>query len=226
MNIIEYPDREMLAIDLANQLAEDLKTHLLHHDRALLAVPGGTSPGPVFDALCAADLDWGRVCILPTDERCVPPDHDRSNARLIAQRLMQSRAASARLLPLYVPSDASHRPEDALPELESRILPDLPIAVLLLGMGTDMHTASLFPHAPGLREALSKDAPLLNVMRPETQPETRISLSARALNGALHKHLILFGSEKRFALDKALSLPPEGAPIQAVLSEITVHYAH
>ncbi|WP_425046346.1 6-phosphogluconolactonase [Primorskyibacter sp. S87] len=222
MKIIDYPDREMLAIDVANQLAGDLEKALFNHETVSLAVPGGTTPGLIFDSLCAADLDWDRVYVLPTDERCVPQDHERSNARLINERLMVHRAAAATFLPLYLPSDA---PEDCLAEVEAMLSPRLPLSVLLLGMGEDLHTASLFPGAPGLEAALSNDAPILSVQQPETQPEPRITLNARVLDGALDKHLVLYGLAKRDALDRAMSLPPEEAPIAAVLSEITVHWA-
>ncbi len=222
MNISEYADRDMLAIDLANKIAGELEAHLLHHDTASLAVPGGTTPVAIYDSLCAADIDWDRVHVMPTDERCVPEDDPRSNARLIKERLLVSRASQARFLPLYVPGE---RPEDAFAELESVIAPELPISVLVLGMGRDMHTASLFPGAEGLRAALEPTAAILNVITPETQPETRVTLSARVLDGAMSKHLVIYGADKRAALEKAMSLPPELAPIQAVLTETTVHWA-
>lgn len=69
------------------------------------------------------------------------------------------------------------------------------------------------------------DAPILTAQRPETQPETRVSLSARVLDQAMSKHLVFFGADKRDALDRAMGLPPEEAPINAVLSEMTVHWA-
>lgn len=222
MNIVDYADRDMLAIHLANVIAGELETHLLHHDTASLAVAGGTTPAPIFDDLCAADIDWERVHVMPTDERCVPEDDPRSNARMIKQRLLVSRASQARFLPLYVPSDP---PEGAFAEIEAVIAPELPISVLMLGMGADMHTASLFPGAPGLAEALEPTARILNLLRPETQPEARVSLSARVLDGAMCKHLVIYGREKREALEKAMSQPPELAPIQAVLTEMTVHWA-
>ncbi|WP_209503797.1 MULTISPECIES: 6-phosphogluconolactonase [unclassified Ruegeria] len=222
MKIQEYADREMLAIDVANVLAGDLEAALLHHDTVAMAVPGGTTSGPVFDSLCAADLEWDRVRVLPTDERCVPADHDRSNERLIRERLLTSRASVAQYIPLYVPGS---EPEAALPEIESLIAPVLPLSVLVLGMGEDMHTASLFPGMEGLDEALRSDAPTLIVARTETQPEARISLTAPVLDGALSKHLIIYGQAKRAVLEKAMSLPPEEAPIAAVLGGMTVHWA-
>ncbi|UAB90264.1 6-phosphogluconolactonase [Ruegeria sp. SCSIO 43209] len=222
MNIKEYADRDMLAIDVANALAGDLEAALLHHDTVSLAVPGGTTPGPIFDGLCAADLEWDRVHILPTDERCVPGDHERSNERLIRERLLTSRASIAQYMPLYV---AEHEPEAVLPEIESLINPHLPLSVLVLGMGEDMHTASLFPGMQGLSAALNNNAPTLAVARTDVQPEARITLTGPVLDGALSKHLVIFGETKRNVLDRAMSLPPEEAPIAAVLSGMTVHWA-
>ncbi|WP_299892688.1 6-phosphogluconolactonase [uncultured Ruegeria sp.] len=222
MKIKDYADRDMLAINVANQLAGELEAALLHDETVALAVPGGTTPGPVFDVLCAADLEWDRVRVLPTDERCVPADHERSNERLIRDRLLTNRASVAQYVPLYVPGT---NPDAALPEIESLIARILPLSVLVLGMGEDMHTASLFPGMDGLEAALDSHAPTLAVARTEVQPEPRITLSAPVLDGALSKHLIIFGAAKREALERAMSLPPEEAPIAAVTSGLTVHWA-
>ncbi|KUF12389.1 6-phosphogluconolactonase [Pseudoponticoccus marisrubri] len=219
---IEYPDRDLLAIGLADQLASDLRNALRHEDRVALAVPGGTSPGPVFDDLCAVDLDWDRVDVLLTDERWVPEDSPRSNTGLVKQRLLVDRAAKARYLPLYAPKAD---PDDALAELEVPIAPVLPLAVVLLGMGTDLHTASLFPGADQLEAALAPRAPILMAMRRDDVPEPRITLSARVLNGGMRKHLLIFGAEKRKVLEQARGKPAREAPINAVLSDATVHWA-
>ncbi|WP_299350608.1 6-phosphogluconolactonase [uncultured Shimia sp.] len=222
MNLKSYPDSEMLAIDLANTLADELTEALHNEDRVLFAVPGGTSPGPVFDDLCAADIEWDRVDVVLTDERWVPEDHPRSNARLIKERLLVHRASAARFIPLFTPA---HAPEDVLADLESMIVPELPIAVALMGMGADMHTASLFPNAPGLSKALASDAPILVPVYPEDQPEARVTLSARILDRAISKHLLITGDAKREALQEALHMEPEDAPVAAVLNGATVHWA-
>ena len=222
MKLIEYADRDMLAIDLANMLAGELESCLFNHDHATLAVPGGSSPGPVFDALSGVGLDWGRVHVLPTDERWVPESHERSNARLIRQRLLTDKAAGGVLVPLY---RDGLEPEAALEQIGAALAPNLPLSILLLGMGPDMHTASLFPGAPGLAEALAGKGGPVALLRPESQPDLRISRTAPVLDGALSKHLLIFGQDKREALERARSLPPEEAPIQAVLSEMTVHWA-
>ncbi|WP_306114004.1 MULTISPECIES: 6-phosphogluconolactonase [unclassified Roseovarius] len=222
MNIIDYADEEMLAINVANILAGKLTATLDHEERALLVVPGGTTPGPIFDDLCDADLDWSRVDVMLSDERWVPEVHVRSNTRLIRERLLTGRAAKARYLPLYAKAET---PEEVLPELEANITPDLPISVLLLGMGADMHTASMFPGADRLEEALRRDAPILVPMRGGSAPEPRITLSARVLNEAMSKHLVITGQQKRAALERARGLPHAEAPVAAVLSDLTVHWA-
>lgn len=222
MKIVDYPDREMAAIHVADVLAGDLENALFNHDSVSFAVPGGSTPGPIFDALCAADLDWSRVVVFPTDERWVPSDDTRSNARLIGERLLTGRAERAQFISLT--GDAGD-PETAAVQQGAVLAAHLPISVLLLGMGADMHTASLFPGAPGLAEALSDKSPVLAVTRPETQPETRLSLSAPVLDGAMSKHLVIYGANKRAALERALTLPPEEAPVQAVLTQTVVHWA-
>ena len=220
--IIEYPDRELLAIGLANALSEDLESCLLHQEHASFVVPGGTTPGPVFDVLCAADLDWSRVHVMPSDERWVAQDDPRSNARLIRERLLVNRAAAAQFLPLLRPVA---RPEDALGDLIATLAPELPVSVLLLGMGADMHTASLFPGVDGLDAALDPHGDILAVMRPNAVPEARVTFSAHVLDGALCKHLVMFGADKRAALDRATNLPPHQAPVNAVLTGMTIHWA-
>lgn len=221
MELKEYPDAEMMMIDLANTLAGELKNTLLTHDRASFAVPGGTTPGPVFDALCAVDLDWARVDVMLTDERWVPEDSDRSNTRLLRQRLLVGKAAAARYVPLYAPVAT---PEEGIPALSDAIAPTLPISVMLLGMGADMHTASIFPGADKLQEALTTDA-MLVPMRAPGAPEPRVTLSAAVLKGAMRRHIVIIGTEKRAALDKAMTLPPEEAPVAAVLQGAVVHWA-
>lgn len=222
MELIEYPDREALAMDLADVIASDLAGVLRHEERALLVVPGGTTPGPIFDALCAARLDWGRVDIALSDERWVPETHPRSNTALIKQRLMVGRAAAARFLPFYAGGDD---PDAHLADVAGRIAPHLPVSVALLGMGDDMHTASLFPRGDNLRLALDAHAPVLVSMRVDSQPEARVTFSAPVLKGALSLHIVIMGSDKRAALERAQGLRPEEAPVAALLGDAVVHWA-
>ncbi len=222
MQFREYPDREFLNLALADTLAGQLADFLRRDGRASLCVPGGTSPGPIFDILSGVELDWANVAVFLNDERWVPETSERSNTRLLRQRLIRGKANQARLVPLYAPADA---PEAVIGALADGLRPHLPISVLLLGMGADMHTASLFPGADRLHEALAPQAPLLLPMRAEAAGEPRITLSAAALKGAMNIHVLITGAEKRAALERALTLPPDVAPIRAVLDTATVHWA-
>ena len=222
VNLVEYPDAEMMMIDLANKIAGEINTALTANDFATLAVPGGTTPGPLFDDLCDADLDWSRVHVMLTDERWVPEDHERSNTRLLRERLLVERAAEAHYVPLYRPTET---PEESLDDLSETIRGELPISVLLLGMGADMHTASLFPGADRLADALAPDAPPLMPMRAPGAPEPRITLTAPVLKGAMTTHVLITGDQKRAAVEKARKLPPAEAPIALVLGSATVHWA-
>ncbi|WP_299141048.1 6-phosphogluconolactonase [uncultured Tateyamaria sp.] len=221
MKLIEYPDRELLAMGLADVLASELKNCLLVHASASFVVPGGTTPGPIFDSLCAADVDWARVHVLLSDERWVPEDHDRSNAKLLRERLFQSRAEQAQFVPFH---QVGETPASAAPGLSERLAEHMPISVLLLGMGADMHTASLFPGAEGLEAMLAADAPLVVPVTVAGQ-EPRISFSGPALAGAMAKHLVIFGSDKRAALERAQGSSVTDAPIRAVMDGLTVHWA-
>ncbi|MDF1854098.1 6-phosphogluconolactonase [Pseudooceanicola sp.] len=222
MRFEEYPDRDMLALTLADRLTSDLSTALRHKDRVSFAVPGGSTPGPVFDALSAVRLDWDRVDVILTDERWVPETSDRSNTRLLRDRLLQGRAAAARLLPL---TRAQGTPEAALDDLTAGLAPCLPIDVLLLGMGGDMHIASLFSGADQLEAALATDAPPLLVMRAPGVPEARVTLSAPVLRGAVSSHILITGVEKRAVIEAAQGQPPVQAPVALMLDRATVHWA-
>jgi 6-phosphogluconolactonase len=222
MKLEVYPDREFLMLGLANVIAGQLADFLRREGRASLCVPGGTTPGPIFDTLSGVDLDWANVAVFLNDERWVGEDSSRSNTRLLRERLLRSKAAAAQLIPLFAAADA---PEEKLEELAEGLRPHLPISVLLLGMGADMHTASLFPGADRLTEALAPDAPILLPMRSEAAGEPRITLTAPVLKGAMNIHILIVGNEKRAALERAQTLPAEEAPVRAVLDNAIVHWA-
>lgn len=222
MKIQEYPDREMMHLALANVIAGQLADFLRREGRATFCVPGGTTPGPVFDILSGVDIDWSRIAVVLNDERWVPQDSPRSNTRLLRERLLVGHAAAATLVPLHAPTPA---PEDSLAALAEGLAPHLPISVLLLGMGADMHVASLFPGADRLAEALSPQAPPLMALRAEAAGEPRITLTLPTLRAAMHVHLLVTGAEKRAALDRAATLPPEAAPVRAILDLATIHWA-
>ena len=222
MNLVEYPDSEMMMLDLANRLAGEMSSFLDHEDDITMAVPGGTTPGPIFDDLCDADVDWSRVRVLLTDERWVPEDHERSNTRLLRERLLIERASAAEYIPLY-------RNDSLDDEVVSTVAADvaevLPLSILLLGMGADMHTASLFPGASNLEMALASDAPPVMAIHAPGAAEPRMTLTAPVLTGAITTHVVIVGAEKRAAVAKARKLSALDAPISIVLKNATIHWA-
>lgn len=221
MKFIEYANPDALFAQLSVTVIAQLGAALDDRGAAVLAVPGGTTPGPLFDRLAAADLDWSKISACLTDERWVPEDSPRSNTALLRARLLQGKAAAARLLQLR--SDAP-TPEDGLPALEQTLAQNLPLDVCVLGMGADMHTASLFPGGDRLADALNGDG-VLYPMRAAGAPEPRITLSAAVINAARHRHVVILGQDKRGALQAAQGQDPLDAPINAVMQGTYFHWA-
>jgi len=222
IDFLEYNHREDLVSKVAEILAADLISSVKGGGNAIFSVPGGSTPGPIFDKLCEFDLDWKRISIILNDERWVPETSERSNTKLLRERLLIKKASLATYISMY--SDVL-TPEVGIPKLQERIERNLPISVLLFGMGADMHTASLFPGGDNLEKALSSNAPTLLPMRAEGALEARITLTAQVLNRSRIKHLVIFGKEKRTALEKAIDLPNRLAPISAILPGASVHWA-
>lgn len=218
----DYLGRDALMAGLAGQIADQLRTAIAKEGIASLSVPGGTTPGPVFDLLAQTDLDWSKVAVFLNDERWVDEASPRSNTALIRARLLTGRAAAAQLIPLYAQTPL---PEQALAALSDGIRPHLPITVLVLGMGADMHTASLFPDADLLADALAPNAPILMALRAKNAGEPRITLTADVLAAASHIHILITGAEKRAAILRAKDLDPMQAPVGVVLGRATIHWA-
>ncbi|MDA9789467.1 6-phosphogluconolactonase [Amylibacter sp.] len=220
---INYESRDALFQGLADVVAQQLANALAQNGRATLAVPGGTTPAPFFEILRKVALDWKNVTILLTDERFVPETSDRSNTRLLRETLFQDLAATATFVPMYLDAD---QPEDVLNALQKAIEDALPLDICVLGMGADMHTASIFPEADLLTEALADNAPVLLPMRAPNAPEPRMTLTAPVLRGAGHVHLLIAGAAKKDALDVARQDGPIiDAPVRAILPQAHIHYA-
>lgn len=224
---LHYPSRDDLMARLAALVADQLRDALAQRGHASLAVPGGTTPAPFLNLLGQADLDWGKVSVMLTDERFVPEDSPRSNTRLLRQTLLQNRAKAARFITFYAPAD---QPEQVIAALQLALAPALPLDVCVLGMGEDMHTASIFPGADLLAQALDpQGGALLLPMRAPGAPEPRITLTAPVLRGARHLHLLITGPAKKTALEKAVSLAdPSQAPVRVLLNAanpLHIHYA-
>ena len=221
-NIIKYDERDDLIQKVVYEISNDLISALDNNRYITFAVPGGTTPGPILEKLSEVQLDWTRVKVILGDERWVPNSHERSNSKLIMETLLKNEASDAQFIPIYADFAT---PEEGILHINKDIEACLPLSIALLGMGADMHTASLFPESINLKLALSIDAPTLVSVSAPAISEPRVSLSARVFNSSPKKHVVFFGVEKRKALDDALSLDPLLAPVRAILEGATVHWA-
>lgn len=189
-----YPDGAALADAAAHAVGACLARALRTHGRAGLVATGGRSPGPVYDRLRTERLDWARVVVTLSDERCVDETAPDSNARQVRERLLKGEAAKAHFLPLW-------------PEPEAAALRALvPFDAVMLGMGEDGHVASLIPGDPGLEAALATDDLLAPVPAGLGKPPLpRITLTLSALLQARAVFLLLAGEAKRQVIARALA---------------------
>ncbi len=213
----DFADDEELAPAFADWTAQKLKGAIADRGAALLIVSGGKTPAGYFAALSNLALDWTRVSITLADERRVADDSPRSNARLVRETLLTHRAAAATFIPL-ADSRLSESQELAAASARVANLP-LPADLVVLGMGDDGHTASWFPGADRLAEAMDPGARqfVAPISAPDA-PEPRLTLTGRLILRARSIALLIEGEDKMATLAKALEDGPEEAmPIRSVL---------
>ncbi|HEX2581299.1 MAG TPA: 6-phosphogluconolactonase [Dongiaceae bacterium] len=207
---------------LGRLLAEELRAQLARGPKALLIVPGGTTPAPIFAALRETSLPWARTFVTLCDERWIAPPHADSNETLVREHLMRGPAQAADFVPLY---RGQAQPSAAIAELSAALAP-LPIAQasVLLGMGEDGHFASLFPHMENLGAGLDPrgQAPCLAVDAPQ-KGWPRISLTLSYLCRAPVLHLAFRGQAKHALLERGGDLPIH-ALLRQEKADIVVHW--
>jgi 6-phosphogluconolactonase len=181
-----------------------------------VALSGGSAPGPAHEAAARIEPDWSRVELWFADERCVPPDDERSNYRLVREtlldRLDRKPAVEHRARGELRPDEAAEAYDD---ELRGVVL-DL----AFLGMGPDGHTASLFPNDPALDE-LARSAAAVH--RPDID---RVTLTLPVLRGAGVVLFLATGADKADAVSRAFGEPPSPTtPASLVRSSAGITYA-
>ena len=193
---------------LSVKLAELLGGALESRGKAALVVSGGTSPVALFHHLREEPLDWRNITIVASDERRVAPDHADRNEAMIRHELMQGAAAEAQLVSLIPPGEIPGR-----------------FDAVVLGMGGDGHTASLFPGSPDLERALSSKSALEDVKVPQLGSE-RISMTPSALLNSGAVFFLFFGTEKRQVYEAALAGDDvHEYPVRVVLHQDTAPVA-
>ena len=214
-----YADMETLSRELAAQLAASLKASIAARGFASLVVSGGRSPVKLFEILRAQALDWSRVCIALADERWVAPEDEASNEHLVRNVLLRDQAAAARFLGL---KNAAPTPDlGAVSAWETFARVPRPFDAVILGMGDDGHTASLFPGSPNLPRALNQGAVAGCVgMWSPVPPQARLSLNLTALLDARRIVVLIAGESKWNTLRAALEDGPiDDMPVRAVLRQ-------
>ncbi|QIZ78839.1 6-phosphogluconolactonase [Ferrimonas lipolytica] len=202
---------------LASKIAADLQRAIDARGRASLVVSGGSTPLPLFRRLSNIGIEWAQVFITLADERWLPADDPESNERLVRQHLLQGKAASAHFSGL-VSSDSTPEAGIALVAEKLSHFPK-PFDVIVLGMGNDGHTASLFPCSEQLTLAMATEQ-LLVAVHPTTAPHARLSLSLSALLNARQIYLHIAGESKQQVLEQALvHTDTTQMPIRAVLNQ-------
>ena len=214
-----------LNVRLAQDIAQRLAAAIQARGFAVLSVSGGKSPVALFEALRVMAIDWSRVRITLVDERCVPRTHPDSNALLVQTHLLQDLAAQAQLV-FMVASSATPlgSPAAQAKAAGMALLAAGTADVLVLGMGTDGHTASLFPEAPNLAEALdvrnTQTCVAIELEHPPANaPYPRITQTLAQLLRARHIVLPLSGHDKLQTLQRAWDVLNPALPISYVLQQ-------
>jgi 6-phosphogluconolactonase len=206
-----------LAEALADKVAGALAMAITARGTATLAVSGGSTPKAFFAALSKRPIEWEKVTVTLVDERMVPPAHERSNHRLASLYLLQNRAAEAGFVPLYTAGgDAEAVAETASEKIDALALP---FDVVVLGMGTDGHTASFFPGGSTLAVVTDPECrqSVMTIEAPGAgEPRLTLTLPRIVEAGMIVLHIE--GDQKKAVLAKALDAGPEAEmPVRAVL---------
>ncbi|WP_058477143.1 6-phosphogluconolactonase [Legionella steigerwaltii] len=212
MQLHSFSEAPLLTEDLVDQLTKILCDAVKQRGYAYLVVSGGKTPIDLFKALAKTDIPWSNVTVTLADERCVPVHDPERNEHLVRQFLLQNHASKAHFLSLYNEGHSIEKTE--------RIIASLPtFDAVVLGMGEDGHTASLFPCADELVEGLDDHAAAVLRVSPKKAPHQRISLSKKRLLNSRVIFFHLVGPKKLAVLHQAMAEhDPMVMPVSAFLN--------
>jgi 6-phosphogluconolactonase len=222
----DHSEFEVLVETVAADIGDALSAAIAARGQAALALSGGTTPLAVYKKLSCYPLDWRRVTIVLVDDRWVEPGLKGSNESVVRSAMLGNAASLARFIGLKTPHGHPSAAEGYVNE-RLQIL-SRPLDVVVLGMGSDGHTASWFPHAVGLDVALNENAPMAVAITAQrskiTGPFTeRMTLSRAALKGARRTIMLLKGQDKRDTWVRAVNPGPvEDMPVRALLNDPTI----
>ena len=219
----KYPNSQLLIEDLTAHIVKELQQAINNKGHASIAVSGGKTPIPLFKLLSQQDLDWHNVFITLVDDRWVDDTDDASNEKLVLTYLLQNKAKLANFVGL---KNSCDNPFDGA-EITDKILNKIPMPfdVLILGMGEDGHTASLFPGAANLMAGLDmKSGRKVVGMTPLIAPLDRITLTLPTIVDSQNIYLHLVGESKMQVLEQAEKGDDiNQMPIRAILQQNKVN---
>jgi len=191
-----FSDRKRLFAGLTQDFQDRLAEIIRKRRKASLALAGGTTPGPLYEALSNAPLAWEKVSVTVTDERWVSPQDPASNEYLIRDLLLRRRAAGA----TFVPFKTNHaKASGGAATAEKRLSPIMPFDIVLIGMGPDGHIASLIPGAEGYAAAAdpagTKKVAGIHAPGAAGSPE-RMTLTLHGLLSSRRIVLLIMGQDK------------------------------
>lgn len=213
---LDFADKTSWADATADKIADQLTDGIAQRNVASLIVPGGTTPQPIFERLNAMPLNWSRIQVGLTDERWIDPGHGDSNENLVRRTLLRGEARAVQFHSLF---NGARRPSAGLKAAEASMATMArPFDVVLLGMGTDGHFASLFPGIPQLAAGLDPGNPAscLAIDTPQSG-YPRMSLTMSALLNAKLILIAIAGRPKRTIAAQALA-GKATTPIAALLA--------
>lgn len=207
-----------LNTQLTQYVTETLKQAIAQRGYALLCVSGGSTPVPFFRLLSQQELDWQKVSITLADERWVPADHPDSNQKLVMDNLLINNAANANFIGLFNDAVSASEGETHCNDLFGQIGK---FDIVILGMGQDGHTASLFPQAKRLDEGTNMNSGMHALaIDPVTAPHDRMSLTLPRLLNTRQIVVHITGAEKRQLLIQAQTVNDKAQwPIAFVLQQ-------
>jgi len=218
MNITKFKNSQTMTSYLAGDIVAKLKRAISNTGQAVLVVSGGRSPIALFEQLNQSDIAWDNVIISLVDDRWVSADHSDSNENLVKQHLLINKAAAARFIGLVAAGDSAFENIDA----SIAAITDIKqIDVMILGMGEDGHTASIFPCCEQVNDAMNTDnQQRLIATQPTTAPYQRVSFTLNEILAAKQVYLPLSGNNKIRVFEQAQQLEDLATmPISAVIKQ-------
>jgi 6-phosphogluconolactonase len=217
-----FPDLETLSFGLSEEVVRVIQSHLKEQEYFSIALAGGNTPKRLYEILAQShgkEIPWSRIFIFFGDERCVPPDHLQSNFAMVQKALLSN---------IQIPSQNINRipgeidPPEKAAEVYEKVLKQylhregeapssFSFDLMLLGIGKDGHTASLFPGDNALNEVnrwvVSVTSP------PYAEPRRRITLTLPVINESRNIFFMVSGEEKKDVVQSLMNEPDKAGVV-------------